>query len=51
MQTILIGFVSLLVGGGLAGAAIVGLVDSQTSPPSESPANVNSPVLDYGTNQ
>lgn len=51
MQTILIGGLSLLVGGGMAGAAIFGLVDSQTKTPSKSPASVTNPVLNYGESQ
>lgn len=50
MQAFVIAFVSVLVGGGLAGATVVGLVNSQTAPPAESPANVSNPVLDYGSN-
>jgi hypothetical protein len=49
VQAFLIAFVSVLVGGGLAGATVVGLVDSQTAPPDKSPADVSNPVLDYGT--
>lgn len=49
MQAFLIAFVSVLVGGGLAGATVVGLVNSQTAPPEKSPANVSNPVLDYGS--
>ena len=49
MQAFLIAFVSVLVGGGLAGATVVGLVDSQTSPPAKSPASVSDPNLEYGT--
>lgn len=51
MQTLLIGGISLLVGGGMAGAAIFGLVDSQTQTPSKSPASVTNPVLNYGETQ
>ncbi|WP_156390891.1 MULTISPECIES: hypothetical protein [unclassified Nocardioides] len=51
MQTFLIGGISLLVGGGMAGAAIFGLVDSQTKVPSKSPASVTNPVLNYGESQ
>jgi hypothetical protein len=49
VQSILIAFVSVVVGGGLAGATVVGLVDSQTAPPAKSPASVSDPVLEYGT--
>jgi hypothetical protein len=49
VQGFMIAFVSVLVGGGLAGATVVGLVDSQTAPPEKSPASVSDPVLEYGT--
>ena len=45
----LIAFVAVLVGAGLAGATVVGLVNSRRLPPSKSPANVSNPVLEYGT--
>jgi hypothetical protein len=51
VQAILITIASVLVGGGLAGATVVGLVSSQTAPPGESPANVSNPVLEYGSTQ
>jgi hypothetical protein len=40
---------SLLVGGGLGAAAMVGLINSQTSAPSESPGSISQPVIDYGS--
>ncbi|MBZ5736876.1 hypothetical protein [Nocardioides mangrovi] len=48
MQAFLIGIVSIVVGGGLAGATFVGLVNSQTAAPDKSPADVNAPAVDYG---
>ena len=51
MQAFLIGFASLVVGGGLAGAAMVGLVNSQTGAPSHSPADASQPTLQYGQTQ
>jgi hypothetical protein len=50
VQSLLIAIVSVLVGGGLAGATLVGLVNSQTSAPSHSPGNSNQSILDaeYG---
>lgn len=51
MQALLITIASVIVGGGLAGATVVGLVNSQTAPPDESPANVSNPVLDYGSTE
>lgn len=41
---------SMVVGGALAGATLFGLVSSQTSGPDNSPAQVNSPVIQYGDN-
>ncbi|WP_435741482.1 hypothetical protein [Nocardioides sp. SYSU DS0663] len=41
---------SLLVGGIVASATIVGVVSAQTEPSGKSPANVNQPVIQYGTN-
>jgi hypothetical protein len=51
VQTLIIGGISLLVGGGMAGAAGCGVVDSQTQAPSKSPASVTNPVLNYGETQ
>lgn len=51
MQAILISFVSVLVGGTLAGATVVGLVNSQTAAPSKSPADVSNPTVSYGSTQ
>lgn len=41
--------VSLLVGAGLATATVIGVVSSQTSAPTNSPANAESPVISYGS--
>jgi len=51
VQPFLITFASVLVGGMLAGATVVGLVNSQTAAPAESPANVSNPTLSYGSTQ
>ncbi|MGB0102363.1 MAG: hypothetical protein WBP61_18945 [Nocardioides sp.] len=51
MQALIITFASVIVGGGLAGATVIGLVNSQTAPPAQSPASVNNPVLDYGSTE
>lgn len=51
MQAFLITFASIVVGGGLAGATVIGLVNSQTAPPDKSPANVSNPVMEYGVTQ
>jgi hypothetical protein len=48
VQAFLIGAVSMVVGGALAGATFVGLVNSQTAGPDKSPADVNAPTVDYG---
>lgn len=40
---------SLLAGGVLAAVSVFGLISSQTSPPSKSPANAEAPAFDYGT--
>lgn len=42
---------SVLVGGAVAAVTIVGLVSSQTSAEGASPANVNQPVVQYGTTE
>lgn len=54
MQAFLITFASVLIGGGVAGATIVGVVNAQTGPPSNSPATVSSVGIDessYGSTQ
>ncbi len=42
---------TLIVGGAVGVATIVGVVNSQTSPPDKSPANVNQPFTEYGSSQ
>ncbi|MEV7428894.1 MULTISPECIES: hypothetical protein [unclassified Nocardioides] len=49
MGSILSTIGSLAIGGIVASATIVGVVSSQTSPSGESPANVNQPVIQYGS--
>lgn len=51
MQAFLISLVSVLVGSALAGATIVGLVDSQTAAPDKSPADVNNATVNYGNTE
>lgn len=41
--------VSLLAGGVLASVSVFGLISSQTSAPSKSPANAEAIDFDYGT--
>lgn len=51
MGSSIIGLVaSLVVGTAVASATVIGVVSSQTSAPEESPASVESPVIDYGSN-
>ena len=50
MGTILSTVAAMIVGGTVATVTVIGVVNSQTSPPSNSPANVNAPVIDYGSN-
>lgn len=50
MGSILSTFGALLIGGIVASATIVGVVSSQTSPSGQSPANVNQPIIEYGSN-
>lgn len=40
--------VSLVAGGLLASVSVFGLISSQTSAPSKSPANAEAPAFDYG---
>ena len=49
VQAFLVSLLSVVVGGTLAGATVVGLVKSQTDPPAESPANVSNPSIEYGS--
>jgi hypothetical protein len=47
--TILGTFGALLLGAAVGSVTIIGLVDSQTSPSGKSPADVNNPVVSYGS--
>ncbi|MCB0896745.1 MAG: hypothetical protein H6529_06295 [Nocardioides sp.] len=49
MQAFFLILASMLVGGSVATFTVVGLVNSQTAPPDQSPASVSDPTLDYGT--
>ncbi|GAA1911517.1 hypothetical protein GCM10009737_11260 [Nocardioides lentus] len=40
---------SVVVGGAVAAVTVVGLVNSQTDAPDQSPANVERPVVEYGS--
>lgn len=40
---------TIIVGGAVGAAAVVGVVSSQTGPPDTSPANVNQPFTEYGS--
>lgn len=40
---------SVLLGGVIATATVVGVINSQTGASGESPANVSQPVIDYGS--
>jgi hypothetical protein len=40
---------TIVVGGAIGAASIVAVVNSQTAAPSESPASVETPVIDYGS--
>lgn len=50
MGSIITPIVSVIAGAVLAGGTIFGLVSSQTSA-GPSPADVNKPIIDYGSNQ
>ena len=41
---------AMVVGGGIGTAAMISVVDSQTSPPSHSPASISEPAIQYGSN-
>jgi hypothetical protein len=43
-------FAAMLVGGGIAAGSMYGLLASQTQAPEDSPASVNAPAFDYGSN-
>ncbi|QYJ04787.1 hypothetical protein KUV85_03645 [Nocardioides panacisoli] len=49
-STTIAAIVSVLVGGGLAAASVVGLVNAQTGTPEESPVNVGNVSIEYGSN-
>jgi len=51
VQPFLLSVVGVLVGGTLAGVTLIGVIQSQTDGPAQSPANVSNPVIDYGTGQ
>jgi hypothetical protein len=40
---------SIVIGGAVAAVTVIGLVSSQTGTTGENPANVNQPIIDYGT--
>jgi hypothetical protein len=48
--TILSTFAAMIVGGTVAAVTVVGVVNSQTAAPDESPTSVNAPVIEYGSN-
>jgi hypothetical protein len=50
MGSILTTIGALVLGGVVGTATIIGVVNSQTAAPDKSPANVNSPVIEYGSN-
>lgn len=50
MGTIVSTIAAVLVGGTVAAVTVVGVVNSQTSAPDQSPASVNSPAIQYGSN-
>lgn len=50
MGTIIGTIASIVVGGTVAAVTVVGLVSSQTAAPDKSPASVNAPAIEYGTN-
>ena len=49
-MNILTTFAAMVVGGAIAAGSVYGLISSQTAAPSNSPANVNAPAFDYGSN-
>lgn len=49
MGSILGTVAAMIVGGSVAAVTLIGVVNSQTSAPGESPANVNAPVVQYGS--
>ena len=51
MHPIVLSAVGMVVGGTLAGVTLVGVIESQTDAPGQSPANVSEPIINYGTGQ
>ena len=51
MNPIVLSAVGMVVGGTLAGVTLVGVIESQTDAPGQSPANVSEPIINYGTGQ
>ena len=49
MGSILTPIVSIVVGGALATATVIGLVSAQTGAPDKSPGNAISPTINYGS--
>lgn len=50
MGTIFATVGAMIVGGAVATVTVIGVVNSQTTPPETSPASVNAPAFDYGSN-
>lgn len=50
MGTIFSTVAAMVVGGAVATVTVVGVVNSQTTPPTTSPTSVNAPAFDYGSN-
>lgn len=51
VRTFVSGAVALVVGGVLGVVTVVSLISSQVGAPDQSPANSNSPVVNYGSTQ
>jgi hypothetical protein len=50
VQSVIVSVVSVVVGGSLAGATMVGLVKSETDPPSKSPVDSSQEAtFEYGS--
>jgi hypothetical protein len=47
---ILTTFAAMVVGGAIAAGSMYGLLAAATTPPADSPTNVNAPTFDYGSN-
>ena len=50
MGAILSTVAAMIVGGAVATVTVVGVINAQTKPPETSPASVNAPAFDYGSN-